>query len=103
MTAVTPDEDVFYIVGLLRSAVAAGDLEQLERENEAVLEFCDRAGIGCKQYLPHYTSQDGWRRHFGEKWGRIAELKARHDPRAILSPGQRIFPAAVASKATASA
>ncbi|KAF0904477.1 hypothetical protein E2562_034753 [Oryza meyeriana var. granulata] len=99
MTAVTPEEDVFYAVGLLRSAVGRGegDLEQLERENAAVLEFCDRAGIGCKQYLPHHASLDGWRRHFGAKWGRVAELKARYDPRAILSPGQGIFPPATAA------
>ncbi|XP_044428795.1 cytokinin dehydrogenase 10-like [Triticum aestivum] len=97
MTTATPDEDVFYAVGLLRSAVAAGDLERLERENEAVLELCDRAGMGCKQYLPHHASQDGWRRHFGAKWDRVAALKATYDPRAILSPGQGIFPAVVAS------
>lgn len=95
MTAVTPDEDVFYAVGLLRSAVAGGgDVEQLERENAAVLELCDLAGggIGCRQYLPHHVSRDGWRRHFGAKWSRVADLKARYDPRAILSPGQGIFP-----------
>uniref|UniRef100_A0A0E0PZE4 cytokinin dehydrogenase n=1 Tax=Oryza rufipogon TaxID=4529 RepID=A0A0E0PZE4_ORYRU len=97
MTAMTPDEDVFYAVGLLRSAVAGGsggDVEQLERENAAVLELCDLAGggIGCRQYLPHHASRDGWRRHFGAKWGRVADLKARYDPRAILSPGQGIFP-----------
>jgi cytokinin dehydrogenase len=93
MTTVTPHEDdVFYAVGLLRSAVDNGDLERLERENEAVLEFCDQADIGCKQYLPHHASQEGWRRHFGPKWGRVTELKAKYDPRAILSPGQGIFP-----------
>ncbi|GJN38685.1 hypothetical protein PR202_gb27750 [Eleusine coracana subsp. coracana] len=97
-TTATPpdDDDVFYAVGLLRSAVAAGDLERLERENAAVLEFCDRAGIACKQYLPHHDSQDGWKRHFGEKWGRVEAMKRKYDPRAILSPGQGIFPAAVA-------
>ena len=96
MTTATPDggEDVFYAVGLLRSAVAAGDLERLERENAAVLAFCDREGVGCTQYLPHHASRDGWRRHFGEKWGRLAALKRRYDPRGILSPGQGIFPAA---------
>ncbi|CAL5048366.1 unnamed protein product [Urochloa decumbens] len=94
MTAATPDDgedDVFYAVGLLRSAVAAGELERLERENAAVLEFCDREGIGCKQYLPHHASPDGWRRHFGEKWSRVAALKRKYDPWAILSPGQGIF------------
>ncbi|KAL6839544.1 hypothetical protein ACP4OV_030814 [Aristida adscensionis] len=99
MTTATPNDDVFYTVGLLRSAVAAGDLERLERENEAVLEFCEQADIGCKQYLPHHTSQDGWKQHFGDKWARFAELKRKYDPRAILSPGQGIFPAA--GKATA--
>lgn len=95
MTTATPDEDVFYNVGLLRSAVAAGghDLEQLERENAAVLEFCDREAIGCKQYLPHHASRGGWRRHFGEKWNTFAALKRKYDPRAILSPGQGIFSA----------
>jgi cytokinin dehydrogenase len=36
-------------------------------------------------------SQDGWQQHFGAKWSRIAELKAKFDPQAILSPGQKIF------------
>lgn len=95
MSTATPDEDgVFYAVGLLRSAVAAGDLEQLERENAAVLEFCHREGIACKQYLPSHASRDGWSRHFGEKWSRFAALKRKYDPRAILSPGQGIFSAA---------
>uniref|UniRef100_A0A0D9VDV2 cytokinin dehydrogenase n=1 Tax=Leersia perrieri TaxID=77586 RepID=A0A0D9VDV2_9ORYZ len=91
MTAVAGDDDVFYLVGLSRSAVAVGDLERLERENEAVLAFCDKKGIGCKQYLPHYQSQNGWQRHFGAKWNRVAELKAKYDLHGILSPGQRIF------------
>ncbi|TVU33102.1 hypothetical protein EJB05_24887, partial [Eragrostis curvula] len=98
MTAVTPaaaarddDDDVFYAVGLLRSALSADDVERLERENEAVLGFCEKAGIGCKQYLPHFASQDGWRQHFGAKWERLVELKDKYDPHAILSPGQRIF------------
>uniref|UniRef100_A0A0E0CI18 cytokinin dehydrogenase n=1 Tax=Oryza meridionalis TaxID=40149 RepID=A0A0E0CI18_9ORYZ len=91
MTAVSGNDDMFYVVGLLRSAVAPGDVECLERENEAVLAFCDNEGIECKQYLPHYASQDGWRSHFGVKWSRVTELKAKYDPYGILSPGQRIF------------
>jgi cytokinin dehydrogenase len=93
MTAMAPlaGEDMFYTVGLLRSAVVAGDLQLLERENEAVLAFCYKEGIECKQYLPHHMSQDGWQQHFGAKWSRIAELKAKFDPHAILSSGQRIF------------
>ncbi|KAM3241255.1 hypothetical protein ACQJBY_054318 [Aegilops geniculata] len=94
MTAVTPPtgEDVFYTVGLLRSALSADELERLQSENQSVLAFCDKEGIECKQYLPHYISQDGWRRHFGAKWSNIAQLKAKYDPHAIMSRGQRIFP-----------
>ncbi|KAJ1278566.1 hypothetical protein BS78_04G089300 [Paspalum vaginatum] len=93
MTAVTPaGDDVFYAVSLLWSAFSAEDVHRLERGNKAVLEFCVQEGIGCKQYLPHHTSQDGWQQHFGAKWSRIAELKAKYDPHALLSPGQRIFP-----------
>jgi cytokinin dehydrogenase len=107
MTAMTPatndDDEVFYAVSFLWSALSADDVPQLERWNKAVLDFCDRSGIECKQYLPHYTSQDGWRRHFGAKWGRIAELKARYDPRTLLSPGQRIFPAPVEASSISSA
>ncbi|XP_062221234.1 cytokinin dehydrogenase 7-like [Phragmites australis] len=105
MTAVTPTagEDVFYAVGLLWSALSVDDAQRLERDNESVLAFCDQAAIGCKQYLPHHTSQEGWRQHFGAKWGRIAELKATYDPHAILSPGQRIFPSAAEAVGIASA
>lgn len=96
MTAVTPatgaeDDGVFYTVGMLWSALSEVDVELLERQNEAVLGFCEEAGIGCKQYLPHFTARDGWRQHFGAKWERLIELKAKYDPHAILSPGQRIF------------
>ena len=91
MMAVASDNDVFYAVGLLRSAVVVDDVERLEKENEAVLAFCHNEDIECKQYLPYYTSQDGWQRHFGAKWSRVADLKAKYDPHRILSPGQRIF------------
>ena len=93
MTAMAPlaGEGMFYAVALLQSAVVPGDLELLERENEAVLSFCNKEGIECKQYLPHHTSREGWKQHFGAKWSRITELKAKFDPHAILSPGRRIF------------
>ncbi|XP_029117551.1 cytokinin dehydrogenase 3-like [Elaeis guineensis] len=51
----------------------------------------DEGGMGAKQYLPYYKDQNGWKLHFGEKWGRFEELKSRFDPLNILAPGQRIF------------
>ncbi|CAO2045093.1 unnamed protein product [Urochloa humidicola] len=91
MTTVTPNGDIFYNVALLWSALAANDLEQLHRDNKVVIAFCEKTGIEYKQYLPHHTSQDGWLQHFGVKWSKIIELKAKYDPQAILSPGQRMF------------
>ncbi|CAL9750510.1 unnamed protein product [Musa acuminata subsp. burmannicoides] len=88
-SAVVPDEEVFYAIGLLRSGMDGW--KNLEEQNEEILRFCDDAGISYRQYLPHYTSLADWRKHFGAKWDVFVERKMRYDPRALLSPGQRIF------------
>ncbi|RRT42675.1 hypothetical protein B296_00053792 [Ensete ventricosum] len=88
-SAVVPDEEVFYAIGLLRSGMDGW--KNLEEQNEETLRFCDDARISYKQYLPHYTSLADWRKHFGAKWDVFVERKMRYDPRALLSPGQRIF------------
>ncbi|VAH74439.1 unnamed protein product [Triticum turgidum subsp. durum] len=93
-SAVFPEEEeVFYTVGILRSAVSEGDLGRLEEQNEEILRFCEEAGIPCVQYLPYYAAQAGWeKKHFGPaKWARLVERKRKYDPKAILSRGQRIF------------
>ncbi|CAI9782634.1 unnamed protein product [Fraxinus pennsylvanica] len=90
MSAVTPDEDIFYCVGLLHSG-SFDDWQDLDNQNNEILEFCDRAGIKMKQYLPHYKSKEDWIKHFGSKWNTFLERKAQFDPRMILSPGQKIF------------
>jgi cytokinin dehydrogenase len=92
---VTPDEDVFYLVALLRSALDNGEetqsLEYLTNQNHKILRFCDDAGIKVKQYLPHYTTQEEWMDHFGDKWDQFFRRKMEFDPRHILATGQRIF------------
>ncbi|KAL8153920.1 hypothetical protein V2J09_011680 [Rumex salicifolius] len=94
-SVVTPDEDTFYQVGLLRSALEGGDeaqsLEYLSDQNRRILRFCEEAEIEVKQYLPHYTSQGEWKRHFGKKWDKFYRMKTRFDPKHILASGQRIF------------
>ncbi|KAH9315044.1 hypothetical protein KI387_023671 [Taxus chinensis] len=102
-SAVIPDEDIFYLVGLLRSAVSSSSsssgsghsLGDLTDQNERILRFCRESGIGEKQYLPHYRTEAEWKIHFGAKWDTFVERKARYDPSAILSPGQQIFRAAL--------
>ncbi|KAG8078121.1 hypothetical protein GUJ93_ZPchr0007g5889 [Zizania palustris] len=101
-SVVTPEEDVFYLVAFLRSAVPgaadpAQSLEALARQNLEILGFCDEAGIralagiGAKQYLPNHKEQREWEAHFGDRWARFARLKAEFDPRALLATGQGIF------------
>lgn len=95
MSAVTPEENIFYLVGLLRSALpsatGSNSVEQLMDQNNRILNFCKETGIGVKQYLPYYTAESDWINHFGTKWYRFLDLKATYDPQAILAPGQRIF------------
>ncbi|GJM92960.1 hypothetical protein PR202_ga09469 [Eleusine coracana subsp. coracana] len=96
-SVVTPDEDVFYLVAFLRSALPgasnpAQSLEALAAQNQQILDFCAEAGIGAKQYLPNHKAQHEWVDHFGAaRWERFARLKAEYDPRAILASGQGIF------------
>ncbi|KAL2513339.1 Cytokinin dehydrogenase 3 [Abeliophyllum distichum] len=90
MSAVVPDEDIFYSVGLLHSG-SFNDWQDLDNQNNEILDFCDRAGIKMKQYLPHYKSKEEWIKHVGPKWNTFQERKAQFDPRMILSPGQNIF------------
>nr|XP_018681643.1 PREDICTED: cytokinin dehydrogenase 6-like isoform X2 [Musa acuminata subsp. malaccensis] len=90
MSAVIPDEEIFYSIGLLRSAIM-GDWEHLDDQNDEILRFCHREGIEYKQYLPHYTAQTDWMKHFGLKWNVFVDLKRRYDPKLVLSPGHRIF------------
>ncbi|GAB4837797.1 Cytokinin dehydrogenase [Ancistrocladus abbreviatus] len=90
MSAVIPEEDVFYTIGLLHSS-GFDDWEVLEDQNKEILRLCQEKGIKVKQYLPHYVTKEEWKSHFGSKWERFLEHKIMFDPKMILSPGQRIF------------
>ncbi|XP_015953006.1 cytokinin dehydrogenase 6 [Arachis duranensis] len=98
-SVVTPDEEVFYLVGILASAVgdSSGNdgIEHIEGENRRILEYCERNNLGVKQYLPHYNTQEEWKAHFGPKWESFLQRKSVYDPLAILAPGQRIFQKAI--------
>ncbi|KAL6338365.1 hypothetical protein AAG906_018736 [Vitis piasezkii] len=89
-SAVIPDEDIFYTVGVLHSS-GADDWEPLENQNKEILKFCDKAGIKIKRYLSRYTTKEDWMNHFGPKWRTFEDRKAQFDPKMILSPGQQIF------------
>ncbi|EHA8591749.1 putative Cytokinin dehydrogenase 1 [Cocos nucifera] len=97
-SAVIPDEEIFYSIGLLWSGVHA--CECLEDQNKEILHFCNQAGINHKQYLPHYTTQADWMKHFGSKWDTFVERKRRYDPKALLSPGQQIFTTSMADSSS---
>lgn len=94
-SVVTPNEEVFYLVALLRSALENGEetqsLQYLTDQNRKVLKFCEDEKIAIKQYLPHYTTQQDWMNHFGSKWDQFYKMKMKFDPKRILATGQRIF------------
>ncbi|KAL9154077.1 hypothetical protein ABFS82_10G090400 [Erythranthe guttata] len=90
MSAVIPDEDVFYTLALLHTS-GANEYQTIDKFNGQILEFCEKAGIEVKQYLPNYQSKQDWIKHYGSKWNIIQKRKAMFDPKMILSPGQRIF------------
>ncbi|XP_028766668.1 cytokinin dehydrogenase 1-like [Neltuma alba] len=92
---VTPEEDVFYLVAFLSSAVpfstGKDSLDYIQRRNERIIEFCERAQLGVKQYLAHHRTQEEWEGHFGTRWQVMRRRKSEYDPLAILAPGHRIF------------
>ncbi|KAF5481835.1 hypothetical protein F2P56_002455 [Juglans regia] len=92
MSAVIPEEDVFYAIGFLHSS-GFNDWEALDAQNKDILKFCYDSGIEVKQYLPNYKTMEEWKNlHFGTiKWRTFEDRKNQFDPKMILSPGQRIF------------
>ncbi|CAM8936599.1 unnamed protein product [Rhodiola kirilowii] len=98
-SVVIPDEDVFYLVAFLRSALEdehdeSHMLENLMNQNRQILKFCKDSNINVKQYLPHYTSSEDWIAHFeSQRWDQFSRRKLEFDPKHILATGQRIFSA----------
>ncbi|BAT76819.1 hypothetical protein VIGAN_01487700 [Vigna angularis var. angularis] len=90
MSAVTPNEDVFYTVSLLHST-GFDKVEEFQAQNQRILKFCEDAGIKIKQYLPQNKTRNEWIKQFGSKWKTFQVRKNQFDPNRILSPGQRIF------------
>ncbi|XP_034920201.1 cytokinin dehydrogenase 1 [Populus alba] len=92
---ITPEEDTFYLVAFLSSAMPSSTgrdgLFHILAQNQRILGFCSSASLGAKQYLPHYSTQEEWQTHFGPKWEVFVLRKSTYDPMAILAPGQRIF------------
>ncbi|EOY30036.1 hypothetical protein QUC31_020474 [Theobroma cacao] len=86
-----PGGEIFYIVALLRFVPKGPSVEKLVAQNHEIVQWCIKQGLGFKLYLPHYQSNEDWKRHFGNQWTRFVERKARFDPMAILAPGQKIF------------
>ncbi|XVE75557.1 hypothetical protein DITRI_Ditri12bG0103000 [Diplodiscus trichospermus] len=96
---VTPEEDIIYLVSFLSSAIRSSTgtdgLEHIMTQNQRILDFCAKAQLGVKQYLPHHSSQNEWQAHFGPRWETFVQRKSAYDPLAILAPGQRIFQKAI--------
>ncbi|CAN1256171.1 Cytokinin dehydrogenase 1 [Linum perenne] len=92
---ITPNEDVIFHVSFLASAMpystGRDGLDYILARNQRILDFCSTAGLGEKQYLAHYKTQEEWKAHFGSKWEVFRKRKLTYDPLAILAPGHKIF------------
>lgn len=77
------------------SSTGTDGLAHILTQNKRILDFCARAELGIKQYLPHYNTQEEWQAHFGPHWNAFVQRKSAYDPLAILAPGQRIFRKAI--------
>lgn len=95
-SAVIPEEDIFYVVSLLRFNKPFPEgpaLQFLLAQNNAIVEACEASGISLKQFLARHEKQTAWEKHFGEQnWQRFLKRKSLFDPKAILAPGHNIFP-----------
>ncbi|KAE8710461.1 Cytokinin dehydrogenase 7 [Hibiscus syriacus] len=90
-SVVLPEGEIFYIVALLRFVPQGPSVEKLVAQNHEIVKWCNKEGLDFKLYLPHYQSNEDWKRHFRNHWSRFVERKFSFDPMAILAPGQRIF------------
>ncbi|KAK9741585.1 hypothetical protein RND81_03G115300 [Saponaria officinalis] len=93
-SVVIPDDDIFYLVALLRFTPPypqGPPVAELVAQNEEIVRQCTKKGYNFKLYFPHYHTQEEWKQHFGNQWPRFVERKLRFDPMAILAPGQKIF------------
>ncbi|KAG5252769.1 cytokinin dehydrogenase [Salix suchowensis] len=81
---ITPEEEIFYQVAFLSSAMPSSTgkdgLFHILAQNQRILDFCSKASIGAKQYLPHYSTQEEWQTHFGPQWEVFVRRKSTYDP-----------------------
>ncbi|PIN09227.1 Proteins containing the FAD binding domain [Handroanthus impetiginosus] len=90
-----PEGEIFYLVALLRFCLPYPkglSVQEMVVQNQQIVQICTKNGFDFKLYLPHYTSNESWKHHFGNQWTRFQDRKASFDPMAILAPGQKIFP-----------
>uniref|UniRef100_A0A6N2JYB9 cytokinin dehydrogenase n=1 Tax=Salix viminalis TaxID=40686 RepID=A0A6N2JYB9_SALVM len=87
-SAVIPEEDIFYLVAFLTSAVPSSTgtdgLEHILTQNKRILEFCEIARLGMKQYLPHYSTHEEWKAHFGPRWEKQDSTTSAHNRMIFL-------------------
>lgn len=91
----TDEENVLYIVGMLRAAnpttCSTKCLTEILHQNHHISETAAGPRIRAKQYLPHHLRPQQWLDHFGGKWDRFLARKSEFDPLHVLAPGQGIF------------
>lgn len=90
---VVPDAPAVFLFAMLRMVSPPNDAEvdRLLRANRMLYERA--RALGGTRYpvdaIP--MSASDWRRHYGPRYPRVAQAKARYDGRYVLTPGQGVF------------
>ncbi|RAL53848.1 hypothetical protein DM860_004319 [Cuscuta australis] len=94
---VFPDEDIFYLTSFLPRANLSSNgtdgLDFMFKQRQKILDFCESAGIGEKQYFPFYETPEEYKsKHYSEEqWKLLSQRKLMYDTSCTLAPGHNIF------------
>lgn len=88
-----PDEDVVWLVALLRKAPPddPATVQDWMAGNDAFLQRVLAAGGHSYPINQAPLSTTDWQRHYGQQWPSLTRAKDEHDPHRILTPGQGMF------------
>jgi cytokinin dehydrogenase len=89
-----PRGETFFLFGLLRNAIPPTPerAAELTAANRRLFEQARAIGGYFYPVDSVPMSPADWRRHFGARWPHLVAAKLAFDPRALLAPGQGVFP-----------
>ena len=83
-----PDDDVAFLVGILRNAAGTSDAHRERLRQRNVDLYAEAVEQGCYRYpcdsLQAPADRGGWARHFGDQWQPLLRARASFDPGGLF-------------------